>query len=77
LLILAIETCGAFSDRHETSVKRATLEKRYKHVVLGDVSNSSHEEEQPLRAHAQLAIHRPLWTAGCGGLQFVVVAFGD
>jgi hypothetical protein len=68
---------GAFSATPRRSVKRATVEIRYKHMMLGDVSHSSLEEDQPVRAHAELAMHRRGRTMSCGSLQFVVAPFPD
>jgi hypothetical protein len=75
LLKLAMETCGALSATPRKTVKRAWVEIRYKHMVLGDVSHSSLEEEQRGRAHGEMAIHRLGRIMGCGAMQFVVAAF--
>jgi hypothetical protein len=74
LLKLAIETCGALSATARKTVKRAWVEIRYKHMVLGDVSHSSLEEEQRGRAQRELAIHRLGRITSCGALQFLVAA---
>jgi hypothetical protein len=68
---------AALSATPQRSVKRATVEIRYKHMMLGDVSHSSLEVDQPMRAHAELAMHRRPRTMGCGPLQFVVAPFPD